>query len=124
LRGAVFPVLGDTEEELDQARAAVRQRIAFYASTRTYKTVLEVHGWGDLSERLHAMAGRRAWEAMGREITDDMLDAFCIMSPPAMLGQKLRECFDGLVDRLFLNLTYAPAAKKIDWSRLIQVLAA
>jgi probable F420-dependent oxidoreductase len=124
LRGTVFPVLGDTEEELDRARAAVRQRIAFYASTRTYKTVLEAHGWGDLTERLHCMAGRGAWEAMGREITDDMLDAFCIISTPAMLGQKLRERFDGLVDRLFLNLTYEPAAKKIDWPRLIQELAA
>ena len=124
LRGTVFPVLGDTEEELDLARAAVRQRIAFYASTRTYKTVLEAHGWGDLTDRLHAMAGRGAWEAMGREITDDMLDAFCIISTPAMLGQKLRERFEGLVDRLFLNLTYEPAAKKIDWPRLIQELAA
>jgi hypothetical protein len=102
----------------------IRQRIAFYASTRTYKTVLEAHGWGDLTERLHAMAGRGAWEAMGREITDDMLDAFCIISTPAMLGQKLRERFNGLVDRLFLNLTYEPAAKKIDWPRLIQELAA
>jgi probable F420-dependent oxidoreductase len=124
LRGTVFPVLGDTEEELDLARAAVRQRIAFYASTRTYKTVLEAHGWGDLTDRLHAMAGRGAWEAMGREITDDMLDAFCIISTPAMLGQKLRERFEGLVDRLFLNLTYEPAAKKIDWPRVIQELAA
>ena len=112
------------QEELDLARATVRQRIAFYASTRTYKTVLEAHGWGDLTDRLHAMAGRGAWEAMGREITDDMLDAFCIISTPAMLGQKLRGRFDGLVDRLFLNLTYEPAAKKIDWPRLIQELAA
>ena len=35
-----------------------------------------------------------------------------------MLGQKLRERFDGLVDRLFLNLTYE--AKKIDWPHLIR----
>jgi hypothetical protein len=31
---------------------------------------------------------------MGQEITEDMLDAFCIISTPAMLGQKLRERFD------------------------------
>jgi hypothetical protein len=70
------------------------------------------------------MAGRGAWEVMGREITDDMLDAFCISRTPALLGQKLHERFDGLVDRLFLNPTYEPAAKKIDWPRLIQELAA
>jgi hypothetical protein len=61
---------------------------------------------------------------MGQEVTDAMLDAFCIISTPARLGQKLRERFDGLIDRLFLNLTYEPTAKKIDWPRLIQELAA
>lgn len=120
LRGTVFPVLGETEEELQLARTAVRQRIAFYASTRTYKAVLDVHGWGDLTDRLHGMAARGEWEAMGREITDEMLDAFCVISTPVDLGRKLRERFDGLVDRLFLNMTYEPVAKKLAWHRLIQ----
>jgi probable F420-dependent oxidoreductase len=124
LRGTVFPVLAETEEELELARAAVRQRIAFYASTRTYKAVLDAHGWGDLTDQLHGMASRGAWEAMGYEITDEMLDAFCVTSTPDELGVKLRERFDGLVDRLFLNLTYEPAAKKLDWRRLIRELAA
>jgi probable F420-dependent oxidoreductase len=123
LRGTVFPVLGETEEELALARTAVRKRIAFYASTRTYQAVLDVHGWSDLTERLHAMAARSEWEAMGREITDEMLDAFCVTCTPAALGSKLHERFDGLVDRLFLNLTYEPAAQKIDWRRLVQELA-
>jgi probable F420-dependent oxidoreductase len=124
LRGTVFPVLGETEAEFELARAAVRQRIAFYASTRTYKAVLDAHGWGDLTDRLHGMAARGEWEAMGREITDAMLEAFCVTSTPDHLGGVLRERFDGLVDRLFLNLTYEPAAKKIDWRRVIQDLAA
>jgi probable F420-dependent oxidoreductase len=124
LRGTVFPVLAETEEELELARAAVRQRIAFYASTRTYKAVLDAHGWGDLTDQLHGMASRGEWEAMGREITDEMLDAFCVTSTPDELGVKLRERFDGLVDRLFLNLTYEPAVKKLDWRRLIRELAA
>jgi probable F420-dependent oxidoreductase len=123
LRGTVFPVLGETEEEFALARAAVRQRIAFYASTRTYQAVLNVHGWGDLTDRLHAMAGRGQWEAMGREITDEMLDAFCVTCTPAALGSRLRERFDGVVDRLFLNLTYEPAAQQIDWCHLVQELA-
>src|SRR5262245_17515001 len=124
LRGTVFPILGESEEELELARAAVRQRIAFYASTRTYKVVLEAHGWGDLTDRLHGMAARGEWEAMGREITDEMLEAFCVTSTPDMLGRVLRERFDGLVDRLFLNLTYEPAAKKLNWQQVIQELAA
>jgi probable F420-dependent oxidoreductase len=123
LRGTVFPILGETEEEFELARTAVRQRIAFYASTRTYKAVLEAHGWGDLTDRLHGMAARGEWKAMGREITDEMLNAFCVTSTPDNLGHVLRERFDGLVDRLFLNLTYEPSAKKIGWRRVIQELA-
>jgi probable F420-dependent oxidoreductase len=124
LRGTVFPIVGETEEEFELGRAAARQRIAFYASTRTYKVVLEAHGWGDLTDCLHTMAARGEWEAMGREITDEMLAAFCVTSTPEQLGQALCERFDGLVDRLSLNLTYEPAAKKIDWRRVIQALAA
>lgn len=82
------------------------------------------NGWGDLTDRLHGMAARGAWQEMGREITDDMLEAFCVTSTPEDLGQALRERFDGLVDRVFLHLTYEPAAKKIAWRRLIQELAA
>ncbi len=59
---------------------------------------------------------------MELSVTDEMLDAFCVTSTPDELGMKLRERFDGLVDRLFLNLTYEPAAKKIDWGRLVQEL--
>lgn len=124
LRGTVFPVLGENDEEFKLARAAVRQRIAFYASTRTYHAVLDANGWGDLTDHLHSMASRGEWEAMGNEITDEMLDAFCVTSTPDRLGEKLLDRFDGLVDRLFLNLTYEPTAKKLDWSRLIQELAA
>jgi probable F420-dependent oxidoreductase len=124
LRGTVFPILGNTEEEFELARTAACQRIAFYASTRTYKAVLDVHGWGDLTDRLHGMSARGEWGAMGRQITNEMLEAFCVISTPEKLGQVLQERFDGLVDRLFLNLTYEPAAKKIDWRRLVRELAA
>jgi probable F420-dependent oxidoreductase len=124
LRGTVFPVIAETEDELELARAAVRQRLAFYASTRTYKVVLAAHGWGDLTDRLHAMASRGDWEAMGNEITDEMLDAFCVTCTPDELGAALRARFDGLVDRLVLSLTYEPAAKKLNWRRLVQELAA
>jgi hypothetical protein len=61
---------------------------------------------------------------MGDEIADEMLDAFCVTRTPDELGTKLRERFDGLVDRLFLNMTYEPAAKKIDWPRFVRELTA
>src|SRR5207247_2020349 len=41
---STFTIVGDTEQERADAREAVRQQIAFYASTRTYEPVLASHG--------------------------------------------------------------------------------
>ncbi|HEV8586928.1 MAG TPA: TIGR03617 family F420-dependent LLM class oxidoreductase, partial [Methylomirabilota bacterium] len=48
-----FVVVGDTEQEIAQQKQAVKQQIAFYASTRTYEPVLAAHGWQDLVPHLH-----------------------------------------------------------------------
>jgi len=45
LIGAPFMALGRNEEELEQSKNALRKQIAFYASTRSYHTVLAHHGW-------------------------------------------------------------------------------
>src|SRR5262250_2716933 len=46
---SVFVIVGDTEHERTKNTEAVRQQIAFYASTRTYAPVLEAHGWESIS---------------------------------------------------------------------------
>ena len=56
----VFVVAGDTDEELANGRDAVRRQLSFYGSTRTYHRVFDVHGWGDVTPRLHAAMARRA----------------------------------------------------------------
>ena len=38
-------VMGEDEEELGTAYTEAKRRIAFYGSTRTYKVVMDVHGW-------------------------------------------------------------------------------
>ena len=58
---ASFVVVGDTAtSRAGQESPAVKQQIAFYASTRTYEPVLEAHGWQDLTPALHREIGRRA----------------------------------------------------------------
>src|SRR5690606_9039909 len=41
-------VTAPTEAELAARVGAVRSRISFYASTRTYRAVFDLHGWGDV----------------------------------------------------------------------------
>jgi len=57
-------------------REAVRSQVSFYASTPSYRAVLDCHGWGETGERLSHLQHGDGWEEMPREISDEMLDAF------------------------------------------------
>jgi probable F420-dependent oxidoreductase len=53
ITSSVFAIMGDSKKEIEKVREEARRQIAFYASTRTYKPVLDAHGWGDVCLRLH-----------------------------------------------------------------------
>lgn len=103
---STFVVLGETEAERSRAEAAVRQQIAFYASTRTYEPVLATHGWEGLLPELHARSLRGDWAGMAGLITDEMMDAFALSGEAKSLGPKLRERYGDLMDRTMLYTPY------------------
>ncbi len=111
---ASFVVLGDTQRERAQNAEAVRQQIAFYASTRTYEPVLAAHGWEGIVPELHQKSLDGDWKAMARLITDEMLDAIAVSGTYESVGTKLRERYAGLVDRITL---YQPYESLVDESR-------
>ena len=76
-----FIVTGPDEESMEVAAKAVREQIAFYASTPAYRPVLELHGWGDLQPELNTLSKRGEWVKMGELIDDDILNAFAIVCP-------------------------------------------
>ena len=94
-----FVVVGDTEAEQAQARQAVKQQIAFYASTRTYEPVLAAHGWQDLVPHLHRKSVEGDWKGMADLITDEMVDVYAVTGTHDDVGRKLRERYAGLLDR-------------------------
>jgi probable F420-dependent oxidoreductase len=99
---------GGNELELATAVTAVREQIAFYASTPAYAGVLELHGWADLGTELTALSVSKRpgrWREMGAHIDDSVLDAFAIVAEPDDVAAAVRHRFDGLVDRLSF---YAP----------------
>jgi probable F420-dependent oxidoreductase len=116
--GPLFVVTGTTDEEFDAARTATKQQIAFYGSTPAYRPVLELHGWGDLQTELNAASKRGEWEAMGKLITDEILETFAVVAEPEEIPQRLLERYGDLVDRLSF---YAPYQTDPDrWSRVLQ----
>lgn len=110
---------GDSIQAIAAQREDIRRQIGFYASTRTYAPVLETHGWGELSGKLNAKAAAGDWAGMAREITDEMLDEFCISGPIDEIGKKLRTRYDGLLDRVSLYLPFRPGENDTGLKRII-----
>jgi probable F420-dependent oxidoreductase len=111
---ASFAIVGDTERERAQNTEAVKQPIAFYASTRTYEPVLTSHGWEGIITELHRKSLEGDWKGMTRLITDEMLDMIAVSGTYESIGAKLRERYAGLLDRIAL---YQPYDAMLDESR-------
>ncbi|MEH6544308.1 MAG: TIGR03617 family F420-dependent LLM class oxidoreductase [Porticoccaceae bacterium] len=116
----VFVVSGQTEEDFKQSDKAIRERIAFYASTPAYKRVLEAHGWETLQPELNQMSKRGMWTEMGGLIDDDILNTFAVAGEPNQIVPKIKQRYAGLVDRITINFDFASPAQLPD---LIKQLA-
>jgi probable F420-dependent oxidoreductase len=106
ISGLPFVVTGQTEEQRRGADAAVRKQIAFYASTPAYRPVLELHGWGELGERLNTLSKRGEWDEMGRQIDDEVLNAFAVVAPPEQVASQVRARFGDVFTRSGLYTPY------------------
>jgi probable F420-dependent oxidoreductase len=100
-------VMGSDETTRAEAEAGVRAQIAFYGSTPSYRPVLDLHGWGELHERLNQLSRRQQWAEMGKLITDDVLSAFAVAGSPAQVAATLQQRFGDIIDRISLYTPYS-----------------
>jgi probable F420-dependent oxidoreductase len=119
LATSAFVISAESEEEAAEQRESVRAQISFYASTPTYRTVLEAHGWEEVGEKLGTMARQKNWREMPALVTDEMLAAFAIEAAPDEIGPALRERYDGLMDRVALYLPFVPGERDEFWREVI-----
>jgi hypothetical protein len=104
---------------VEQSMVAVKQQIAFYASTPSYRPVLEASGW-DFGPELTAMSKRGRWEEMADVITDDVVAEVGVVATIDELGSAIRERYEGRVQRVgFYNLG---GVASLDEDALSQVL--
>ena len=99
-----FLVTGRNQSEVEAAKAGVKQQIAFYSSTRTYHSVLEFHGWGEIGRELHGLSLEGKWQEMMKLISDEMLELFATVGTYDELAPKLRERWGSLCTTMFLGL--------------------
>jgi probable F420-dependent oxidoreductase len=98
----------------------VRSQIAFYASTPSYRRVLEHHGWGEIGEKLSTLASRAQWGELPALIDDTMLETFAVVADEKHLGEKLRQRYAALAQRLALYLPFVPGKQDAFWRNLAE----
>ena len=119
LVSGIFVITGPNEAARQSMRAMVREQIAFYASTPTYRVVLECHGWQDVGEQLSRLASAKRWNEMGALISDEMLDVFAVQAAPEQLGQALRARYEGVLDRVACYMPFLPGELDDTWRQAV-----
>ena len=94
----VIVAVGRTEEELERARAA-RFVVGFYASTPSYRPVLEVEGWEELQPELNLLSKQGDWAGMGELVDDDVFGTIAVVGSPKEVATEIVTRF-GHCDRI------------------------
>ncbi len=122
LVSSVFLITGPDEQTRAGLRSMARDQVAFYASTPSYRVVLECHGWQDIGEQLSRLAAAKRWGEMSALVSDEMLAAFAIEAPLDRIGEALRERYAGVLDRVCAYMPYAPSPLDPVWQAAVGVV--
>lgn len=103
-----------------QEREFIRQQISFYASTPSYRPVMELHGWQEAAEALSGLVARGRWAEMPALIDDRMLEEFAVLCDESDLPDALLERYRGLAERLSLYIPFIPGERDNLWQKLLK----
>jgi hypothetical protein len=78
---------------------------------------MELHGWGDVCDRLHEHSVNGEWNKMTKEVTDEVLDEFVVEGTWKQIGEILRRRYEGLADRVRLYIPFDGVEK---WGALVE----
>ena len=105
-----------------------RQRVAFYASTPSYRPVLDLHDAGHVGERLGRLAAAGRWQEMPSLVADDLLGLVAVVGPSAALPEMVAARVADHADRVLPLLPFGPdgAAGPVErlWRGLLETLRA
>jgi probable F420-dependent oxidoreductase len=88
-------------DDVEMARREVKRQIAFYATTRTYAPILELHGKADLIPDLRAAFDAKDKEKMADLVDDELCDAIAAAGPADEVRDKVKD-WESVSDRLMV----------------------
>jgi probable F420-dependent oxidoreductase len=115
-----FVVARDTEEEIAEGVAFIKNQIGFYGSTPAYKPVLDLHGWGELGEELKAMTKRGEWDKLAEIIPDEVVETFAVIGTPEEAIAEIKRRYGDICTRITLSLP--PERDEERWNELLAQL--
>jgi probable F420-dependent oxidoreductase len=117
--GPTFVVTGRDEQELADALRGTKEQIAFYASTPSYRAVLELHDRPELGPELTKRSKEGRWSELADLIDDELLHEFAVVGEPAAVGKAVVARWGDVYDRVSLYTNY-----RIDHGVALEVCAA
>ncbi|WP_338051914.1 LLM class flavin-dependent oxidoreductase [Pseudonocardia acidicola] len=98
-------VICSVADDGDRARRDAAAQIAFYTVVRTYRSIVELEGFGAQVAAIREAWSNRDADGMVAAVTPDMLERMAVAGTPEEARDQLPN-FHGLYDRL---LCYAPS---------------
>jgi alkanesulfonate monooxygenase SsuD/methylene tetrahydromethanopterin reductase-like flavin-dependent oxidoreductase (luciferase family) len=94
-------VICSLSNDVDQARREARAQIAFYNTTKLYHSILDVHGWRPIGEKIAEAFKRGDFAAMTAAVPDELVDAIAIACRPDEARERLKQ-WDRLAGQVLL----------------------
>jgi probable F420-dependent oxidoreductase len=88
-------------DDIEHARREAKLQIAFYATTRTYRAILELHDRGGIVSDLRSAFAARDRERMIELIDDDLCDALAAAGSQGEVRDRVRR-WENVADRIVL----------------------
>jgi probable F420-dependent oxidoreductase len=110
---SAFVITGADEREF------ARQQISFYASTPSYRPVMELYEWSEVAEELSSLASRKKWAEMPNLISDEMLAEFATIASQDDLPASLLNRYQDIADRITIYTPFVPSERDSFWRNLI-----
>jgi probable F420-dependent oxidoreductase len=94
--GGGFLCVARDRDSLAHAVEKMKSTIAFYGSTRSYRSSFELDGWTRQAEELHRLSVQQKWGEMAKVVTDEMVHAFAAVGTYADIASVIKKRFAGI----------------------------
>jgi len=102
-------VTGPDDAAVAGRREHTRQLLTFLYSTPSYWPSLDLFGWRERGERLHALTREGRWGEMAGVVDDEMVEAFAPVGRYDEIADRLRDWYAALSDWITFPMPDDPA---------------